>query len=90
LSACETGLGLISGGEGTFGLKRGFKLAGVESLILSLWPVPDKETSELMELFYEDLTKSNNPEISFINAQKKMRNKYPSEPILWAGFVFSN
>jgi len=87
LSACETGLGKIEGSEGTFGLKRGFKLAGVEQLIVSLWSVPDKETMELMTLFYTDLTKTLNPVISFEKAQKEMRNKYPTEPEKWAGFV---
>jgi len=87
LSACETGLGKIEGSEGTFGLKRGFKLAGVEQMIVSLWSVPDKETVELMTLFYEDLSKSLNPVISFEKAQKEMRNKYPLRPDLWAGFV---
>jgi len=87
LSACETGLGKIEGSEGTFGLKRGFKLAGVEQIIVSLWSVPDKETMELMTLFYTDLTKTLNPIISFSNAQKEMRNKYPTEPEKWAGFV---
>ena len=87
LSACETALGKIEGSEGTFGLKRGFKLAGVEQMIVSLWSVPDKETMELMTLFYSDLTKSLNPVVSFSNAQKEMRNKYPTEPDKWAGFV---
>ena len=87
LSACETGLGKIEGSEGTFGLKRGFKLAGVEQIIVSLWSVPDKETMELMTLFYSDLTKTLNPIISFEKAQKEMRNKYPTEPEKWAGFV---
>jgi CHAT domain-containing protein len=87
LSACETGLGKIEGSEGTFGLKRGFKLAGVEQMIVSLWSVPDKETMELMTLFYSDLTKSLNPVTSFEKAQKEMRNKYPSDPEKWAGFV---
>jgi CHAT domain-containing protein len=87
LSACETGLGKIEGSEGTFGLKRGFKLAGVEQMIVSLWSVPDKETMELMTLFYSDLTKSLNPIASFEKAQKEMRNKYPTEPEKWAGFV---
>jgi len=87
LSACETGLGKIEGSEGTFGLKRGFKLAGVEQIIVSLWSVPDKETMELMTLFYTDLTKTLNPIISFEKAQKEMRNKYPTEPEKWAGFV---
>ncbi len=87
LSACETGLGKIEGSEGTFGLKRGFKLAGVEQMIVSLWSVPDKETMELMTLFYSDLTNSLNPVTSFSKAQKEMRNKYPTDPEKWAGFV---
>ena len=87
LSACETGLGKIEGSEGTFGLKRGFKLAGVEQIIVSLWSVPDKETMELMTLFYTDLTKTLNPVISFEKAQKEMRNFYPTDPEKWAGFV---
>ena len=87
LSACETGLGKIEGSEGTFGLKRGFKLAGVEQMIVSLWSVPDKETMELMTLFYTDLTKTLNPVQSFEKAQKQMRNLYPTQPDKWAGFV---
>ena len=87
LSACETGLGKIEGTEGTFGLKRGFKLAGVEQMIVSLWSVPDNETMELMTLFYSDLTKTLNPVNSFEKAQKEMRNKYPTDPEKWAGFV---
>ena len=87
LSACETGLGKIEGSEGTFGLKRGFKLAGVEQIIVSLWSVPDKETMELMTLFYTDLAHTLNPVVSFEKAQKEMRNRYPTEPDKWAGFV---
>ena len=87
LSACETGLGKIEGSEGVFGLMRGFKLAGVEQMIVSLWSVPDKETMELMTLFYSDLVNTSNPVISFEKAQKEMRNKYPNEPEKWAGFV---
>ena len=88
LSACETGLGKIESSEGTFGLKRGFKLAGVDQMIVSLWKVPDTESMELMTLFYSDLAKTNNPEVSFNFAQKAMRNKFPYEPEKWAGFVF--
>lgn len=88
LSACETGLGKIESSEGTFGLKRGFKLAGVDQIIVSLWKVPDNETMELMTIFYSDLVKTNNPETSFNFAQKAMRNKFPYEPEKWAGFVF--
>ena len=87
LSACETGLGKIDGSEGTFGLKRGFKLAGVDQIIVSLWSVPDKQTMELMTLFYADLTKTLNPVLSFSKAQKEMRRLYPTDPNKWAGFV---
>ena len=87
LSACETGLGKIESSEGTFGLKRGFKLAGVDQIIVSLWKVPDNETKELMTLFYSELSKTENIELSFNNAQKEMRNRYPFEPEKWAGFV---
>jgi tetratricopeptide (TPR) repeat protein len=87
LSACETGLGKIEGNEGTFGLKRGFKLAGVEQLIVSLWSIPDQETQELMSLFYSDLTQTKNPTLSFQKAQQAMRERYPTSPFLWAGFV---
>jgi CHAT domain-containing protein len=87
LSACETGLGKTEGAEGNFGLKRGFKLAGVEQIIVSLWSVPDKETMELMTYYYSDLAITLNPVSSFEKAQKTMRGLYPTHPENWAGFV---
>jgi CHAT domain-containing protein len=87
LSACGTGLGQIGDNEGTFGLKRGFKLAGVDQIIVSFWDVPDDETQELMVLFYKDLIQTSNSITSFRNAQKKMRLKYPLDPDKWAGFI---
>jgi CHAT domain-containing protein/Flp pilus assembly protein TadD len=87
LSACETGLGEIKGSEGVFGLQRSFKMAGVDYIIMSLWQVPDHETSEMMQLFYKQLAAGTDIKASFFHAQTQMKNKYPESPFLWAAFV---
>lgn len=86
MSACETGLGDIKGNEGVFGLQRAFKIAGVKSIIMSLWKVPDLQTSELMELFYKYYISGNSKQMSLALAQKELRVKY-NNPFYWAAFI---
>ncbi|TWU02840.1 CHAT domain-containing tetratricopeptide repeat protein [Stieleria varia] len=54
LSACETGLGEVAGGEGLIGIQRSFQVSGARTTVASLWQVPDKATRVLMEKFYEN------------------------------------
>ena len=55
LSACETGIGDVKQGEGVFGMRRAFAVAGCKTLVMSLWKVPDKVTALLMSRFFENL-----------------------------------
>lgn len=87
LSACETGLGHIEGNEGVYGLQRAFKIAGVKTLVMSLWQVPDYQTQELMTEFYQKLLIEKLPTRQALRAaQDEMRRRH-YEPYYWAGFV---
>ncbi len=86
LSACKTGVGDINGNEGVFGLQRAFFIAGANKILMSLWPVPDKETSDLMPLFYNNWLKGATIYEALNLAREKVRKKYP-HPFYWAGFV---
>lgn len=79
LSACETGLGDINS-DGVFGLQRGFKKAGVKSLMMSLWKVDDRATQVLMTKFYEHLLKGKSKIESLRLAQKYVR-EYEEEVV---------
>ena len=90
LSACQTGLGDISQGEGVFGLQRGFKKAGANSILMSLWEVDDKATQILMTQFYKNLLFGQSKRQALLSAQKYLRNveggKY-DKPKYWAAFI---
>jgi CHAT domain-containing protein len=92
LSACETGLGQQSNGEGVFGLRRGLQEAGVESMLMSMWSVPDQETQELMTLFYQQWLGGLDPHEALRRAQLKERDvvkqRYGRDlPYYWGAFV---
>jgi CHAT domain-containing protein len=90
LSACQTGLGDISQGEGVFGLQRGFKKAGANSILMSLWEVNDEATQILMTQFYKNLVSGQSKRQSLHYAQKYLReynNGRYHEPKYWAAFI---
>ena len=87
LSACETARGAISG-EGVFGLQRGFKLAGAQSVVMSLWKVDDAATAALMTEFYRRLQAGTGKHAA-LEAAKAAVKARPQwrEPEFWAAFV---
>lgn len=85
LSACDTGRGRISG-DGIIGLSRSFIAAGASSVIVSLWKVPDKPTSDLMLAFYQNLQKQPDKAQALRQAMLATLEKYPS-PRDWAAFT---
>ena len=90
LSACQTGLGDISQGEGVFGLQRGFKKAGANSILMSLWEVNDKATQILMTQFYKNWLSGQSKRQSLLSAQKYLRETEDgnyNEPKYWAAFI---
>lgn len=86
LSACETGLGEVQNIEGVFGLQRAFKLAGIETLVMSLWKVDDVTTNDFMTVFYQNLLSGKTKLQSFKIAQQTVRSQHPN-PYYWAAFV---
>ncbi len=102
LSACETGLGEITG-EGVFGLQRGFKKAGAHSILMSLWKVEDNATQLLMNRFYSNCLERKMPKAAALeeaqdylrnyeveekdaNGNKTSKKKY-ADPTFWASFI---
>ena len=90
LSACESGLGQVAKGEGILGLTRGFMYAGAQNLLVSLWQVADKSTSDLMVQFYRNILKRQPYSTALRNAKLDMiKGKKFAHPVEWSPFVLT-
>jgi len=92
ISACQTGIGEVRNGEGVFGLRRAFQHAGAESMITSMFSIPDESTAVLMERFYENWLSGMNKSTALRNAslsllEDRRRCGQSEHPLFWGGFV---
>ena len=87
LSACETGRGHINPITGIWGLQRAFKLAGVKSILMTLWKIPDATTATFMGEFYRQLAEGVSPRQSLRKAQQYLIDNGAADPFYWAPFI---
>lgn len=90
LSACETALGKVEEGEGVYGLRRAFQMAGARTVISALWPVSDKLTAEMLSELYEKTDESIPETMRRIQLEKISELRSQDEvdhPLNWAGFI---
>lgn len=90
LSACETGIGKVENGEGVYGLRRAFQMAGASTVVSALWPIPDKETAQMMSELYKPSNESipdkmRRVQLSQIEYLRKAG--LSDHPFMWAGFI---
>lgn len=93
LSACETGSGRYSRGEGIVSLGKAFRYAGCENIVMSLWKVNDRTTADVMKIFFRNLSSGmgksealRHAKLSFISDPK---NRHFAHPYYWSGFILT-
>jgi CHAT domain-containing protein len=93
LSACDTGIGEIRAGEGVFGLRRAFQIAGTRTVIMSLWAVEDESariwmTSLYQRRFLRGMTTAESVRAASLDVLRERKHRHQStHPFYWAGFV---
>jgi CHAT domain-containing protein/tetratricopeptide (TPR) repeat protein len=93
LSACDTGLGEVKAGEGVFGLRRAFQIAGVRTVIMSLWSVEDEATRQWMRALYEARLNDRLDTAESVRAaslrvlRDRRAKKLSTHPFYWGAFV---
>jgi CHAT domain-containing protein len=90
LSACDTGIGVVKKGDGVHGLRRALVLAGSETQVMSLWPVSDRGTRELMVAYYAGLKRGEGRGEALRRVQLMMlKDVKRQHPYYWASFILS-
>ena len=87
LSACKTGLGVQSAGEGVVGLSRAFMYAGTDTVLVSLWGVADESTYKLMVNFFEGIKGGKDKMTALKDAKNYLRTNGYANPFYWAPFI---
>jgi len=92
LSACQTALGKVESDEGVAGLRQAFQLAGAETVVSTLWSVPDKETAQLSTFMFTALAEGASPAQAVRRAQLELiKQRYDfleaNHPVFWAAFT---
>ncbi|MEE9439298.1 MAG: CHAT domain-containing tetratricopeptide repeat protein [Saprospiraceae bacterium] len=91
LSACNTGVGKIQDGEGVASLGRAFAYANCPNQLISLWPVNDNSTTQLMSIYYNNIKKGLGKSTALAQAKREYVENAPQifkHPYYWAGFVY--
>jgi len=95
LSACDSGIGDVQDGEGVLGLERAFRVAGVRTVLISLWPVDDQSTRRFMDNLYRERFRRNAStayavqKATLLSLRQLRARKQSTHPFYWAGFVAS-
>jgi len=87
LSACKTGLGVQSAGEGVVGLSRAFMYAGTDTVLVSLWGVADESTYKVMVKFFDGLKNGKDKMTALKEAKNYLRKNGYDNPFYWAPFI---
>jgi MYXO-CTERM domain-containing protein len=90
LSACETGMGQAKNGDGVYGLRRAFTMAGAETVVMSLWQVDARATTDLMKAYYQGLSAGGGRAEALREVQRAMLSSADrAHPHYWASFIVS-
>jgi hypothetical protein len=90
LSACETGVGEATGGEGVYGLRRALLIAGAQTQVMSLWKIDDETTSRLMQGYYRAVVDGRGRAEALRDVQLSLaRDSKYRHPYYWASFIVS-